>query len=160
MQVVLMTVLATALLVAPAPAGDASKPAPAEPEFQMDHYWLGLIRKGPTWTAEQTPAVMHLQEGHMANIRAMAATGKLVLAGPFEDNGELRGLFLFKVATKEEAEALVAKDPAVAAKRLVVELHPWFGAKGITYVQTAADLERAAKAAGLPWPSAPAEPPK
>ena len=33
----------------------------------------------------------------MANIRRMGATGKLIVAGPFSDDTDLRGMFIFKV---------------------------------------------------------------
>ena len=60
----------------------------------------------------------------MANIRKMAATGKLIVAGPFSDNGDLRSVFIFKLKSVDEARAMVDADPAVKAGRLVVELHP------------------------------------
>jgi uncharacterized protein YciI len=62
----------------------------------------------------------------MANIRAMWEAKKLIVAGPFGDDGDLRGVFLFQVASLEEAKALAATDPAVKAGRLAVEIHPWW----------------------------------
>ena len=56
---------------------------------------------------------------------------KLVVAGPFGDNGNLRGVFVFRVATLDEAKQLSATDPAVQAGRLVVDLHPWMVPEGI-----------------------------
>jgi hypothetical protein len=41
---------------------------------------------------------------------------KLVVAGPFGDNGELRGIFVFKVASLDEAKVLAETDPAVRAR--------------------------------------------
>lgn len=111
-------------------AAEGAKPAPT---ITMKTYYLGLIRKGPAWTPDETPEVRALQEGHMANIRRLGAEGKLVLAGPFLDGGDLRGLFLFEVATLEEAKALCETDPAVKAGRLVVEVHPWLGPEGLTF---------------------------
>ncbi len=111
-------------------AGEESKPAPT---ITMKTYYLGLIKRGPAWTPDDTPEVRALQEGHMANIRRMGAEGKLVLAGPFLDKGDLRGLFLFEVASLEEAKALCESDPAVKAGRLVVEVHPWMGPEGLTF---------------------------
>jgi uncharacterized protein YciI len=91
----------------------------------MALYYLVLLRAGPKWTPEQTEATEKIQEGHMANIRRMAAAGQLVVAGPFLDDGDLRGIFIFKVATLEEAKALLDSDPAVQAGRLTGEIHPW-----------------------------------
>jgi uncharacterized protein YciI len=68
----------------------------------------------------------------MAHIGKMADSGKLILAGPFTDNGELRGMLIFRVDSPEEAKALAEQDPAVKAGRLILEWHPWFAAKNIT----------------------------
>ncbi len=56
---------------------------------------------------------------------------KLVAAGPFGDDGMLRGIFVFRVGSLEEAQQLCATDPMVKAKRLAVELHPWLVPEGI-----------------------------
>jgi uncharacterized protein len=69
----------------------------------------------------------------MDNIKKLAAEGKLVIAGPFGDDGDLRGIFIMDVATKEEAERLCAEDPAVKSGRLIVEIKPWYGPKGLSY---------------------------
>jgi uncharacterized protein YciI len=120
-----------------------SKPAPT---ITMKTYYLGLIRRGPAWTPGDTSEIRAIQEGHMANIRRLGAEGKLVLAGPFLDDGDLRGLFLFEVGSLEEAKALCETDPAVKAGRLVVEVHPWMGPEGLTF------------RGALPRPSAPPPP--
>jgi uncharacterized protein YciI len=112
---------------APAAAG-ANGGAPAN---RMEHYVVAFLYRGPKWTREETPETAKIQDGHMANIRAMAASGKLVAAGPFEDDTTLRGLFVFHDVTVDEARALCDKDPAIAAGRLTAELHPWFSAAGI-----------------------------
>jgi len=61
----------------------------------------------------------------------MAGSGKLVLADPFSDDGNLRGMFVLQVGSMEEARALTDDDPAVQAGRLAPEIRPWFSAKGI-----------------------------
>jgi uncharacterized protein YciI len=93
-------------------------------------YYLGLLKKGLQWTPAETDEVKKIQEGHMANINDMAKMGKLVLAGPFIDGGDNRGVFIFKTESLEEAQALCTHDPAVQASRLIVELHPWMVTKG------------------------------
>lgn len=112
------------LIVAPtAPAGAEEEKPPTE----MARYFFGLIKRGPNWTAEQTEETRALQAAHRANIGRLVKEEKMVLAGPFEDSGDLRGIFVYHVPTLEEAEELVATDPAVAAGRLRVELHAWWG---------------------------------
>jgi uncharacterized protein YciI len=115
--------------LAPPPARDAAGAAPEE--YAMTTYYVGLLFRGPAWTPERTPEVEAIQEGHMANIRRLADEGKLLLAGPFTDGGDLRGMFVFQVGSMEEARALVDTDPAVKAGRLRVEIHPWYSARGI-----------------------------
>ena len=51
--------------------------------------------------------------GHFANMKKLAEEKKLVLAGPFVDDKEKRGLYIFNVETIEEARELVKTDPAV-----------------------------------------------
>jgi len=101
---------------------------PAQPKLTT--YYFTFLRRGPKWTAEKTPETEKLQAAHMANINAMAQTGKLVIAGPFENAGEYAGVFIFKVATLDEARALAESDPAVKAGRLKADVHPWLVAQG------------------------------
>jgi len=99
--------------------------------WEMETYYVGLIYKGPAWTPGETPEIMEIQKAHLANIERLSETGSLLLAGPFIGGGDLRGMFVFRVGSLEEARALCDSDPAVKAGRLRVELHPWYSAKGI-----------------------------
>jgi len=103
----------------------------SEPKYEMDHYVMGFLKKGPRWTAQETPATRKIQEAHMANIRHMGETGKLIVAGPFMDNGDIRGILIFRTSI-EDAKQLAEADPAVKAGRLTLELHRWFAAKGLS----------------------------
>jgi uncharacterized protein YciI len=93
--------------------------------------YLGLLKRGEKWTPEKTPATAELQKAHLANIMRLAELKKLVVAGPFGDDGQLRGIFVFKVASLEEARALAETDPAVQAGRLAIEMHPWLVPEGV-----------------------------
>ncbi|HEY6180584.1 MAG TPA: YciI family protein [Kofleriaceae bacterium] len=132
-QLVILLALACAL-AACAPA--TAQTSPAKP-FAMRTYTFVLLRRGSTWTAEQTPETRKIFEGHMANIQAMGKAGKLVLAGPFDapadDRSAYAGLFVLDVASEAEARALLANDPAVRSGRFTVELRTWLGPAGITY---------------------------
>ena len=67
------------------------------------------------------------------------------MAGPFTDDGDLRGLFVFRTGTLEEAKAMAEQDPAVKAGRLRLEWHPWFAAKNISVTAKATEAKPAAK---------------
>ena len=88
-------------------------------------YYLGLIKKGPTWAADETPELDRLQEAHLAHIQALREAGKVVVAGPFLDDGFLRGVYVFRTESIEEAQSIAGADPMVKVNRLVVEIHPW-----------------------------------
>ena len=114
-----------------APTAAAPAPRVGPGGYEMTTYYVGFLYRGPSWSPGETPESQQIQEGHMANIQRLAKEGKLLLAGPFTDDGDLRGMFVFQVASLEEAKALCDTDPAVKSGRLRVELHPWFSAKGI-----------------------------
>jgi uncharacterized protein YciI len=67
----------------------------------------------------------------MAHINRVAKMGKLYAAGPILTGGDLRGIFIFRAASVDEAKALAAEDPAIKAERLKLEILPWFGSKGV-----------------------------
>ena len=93
--------------------------------------YLAFLVRGDKWTPEKTPATEAIQKAHLQNIEKLADMKKLVVAGPFADNGRLRGIFVFKVASIEEARSLAATDPAVQAGRLALQIHPWLVPEGI-----------------------------
>lgn len=66
----------------------------------------------------------------MANIHKMAEIGKLKIAGPFGDDGNWRGIFIFDVESEEEVKELIKNDPAIQAGRLSYEIHPWWTEPG------------------------------
>jgi uncharacterized protein YciI len=121
-----------ALLFLASCAAAAEEPNVGPGGYEMTTYYVGFLYRGAKWTPEETAETRKLQEEHMANIQKMAAAGKLVIAGPFVDNGDLRGLYVFRVRSAEEAKSLVESDPAVRAGRLRFELHPWYAARNIT----------------------------
>lgn len=118
---------------APAPAASAAAAPEAVVAPKLVTYQFGLLRKGPKWTPGETEETKRIQAGHLANITRLADEGKLVVAGPLAAaaGSDLRGVFVFQVASIEEAQALTASDPAVQAGRLVIELYSFLGTSGL-----------------------------
>jgi uncharacterized protein YciI len=102
----------------------------AKPD-KMTIAYLAFLVRGDKWTPEKTPATEAIQKAHLENIQRLADLKKLVVAGPFGDNGRLRGIFVFRVESLEEAKSLAATDPAVQAGRLALEIHSWVVPEGI-----------------------------
>lgn len=99
----------------------------ADSPLKLDTVYLGFLKRGPNRKEGdgKTPEVQELQKAHIANIIRLAETKKLVVAGPFGDDGDLRGIFVFRVGSLKEAEELAATDPMIKIDRLRLELHEW-----------------------------------
>ncbi len=102
-------------------------------DYGMRKYVIAFLKKGSNRPKDSIKAI-ELQKAHQANISRLAKEGKLAIAGPFLDNGELRGIYIFNVETVEEAKELTATDPAIQAGSLVMELHPWYGSAALGLV--------------------------
>jgi uncharacterized protein YciI len=97
---------------------------------KLKQYYFVMLVKGPHRDNIDSLSLAKIQEGHMANINKMAESGKLQIAGPFGDDGNWRGIFIFDVATEEEVIELLKDDPAIQAGRLAYEIHPWWTTPG------------------------------
>ncbi len=95
-------------------------------EYGMKTFVIAFLKRGPNRDLPKEKAD-ELQRAHMNNINTLAEEGKLVLAGPFFGDNDLRGIYIFDVETIEEAEALTNTDPAIKAGSLVMDLHKWYG---------------------------------
>ena len=99
-------------------------------QMQIDQYWFVMLTKGANRIQDSVKAA-EIQKGHLANITRLYNEGKLKVAGPFGDNGDWLGIFIFDAkaagcASKEEVEKLLKTDPAIAAGRLKYEIHAWW----------------------------------
>lgn len=102
-------------------------------DYGMRQYVMAFLKTGPNPSADSTEA-MELQRAHLSNIRRMAEEEDLIIAGPFLDNGEIRGIYIFDVRTIEEARKLTETDPAIQSGALEMELHPWYGSAALMKV--------------------------
>lgn len=102
-------------------------------DYGMHQYVMAFLKNGPNRDRSKEETAK-LQAAHMENISRLAEEGKLVLAGPFLNDGDLRGIYIFDVKTEKEAKALVETDPAIQQGSLVMELAPWYGSAALMEV--------------------------
>ena len=116
------------------PARDTAAKEFKSGEYTMKQYYFVMLTKGARRNEiTDTSIINKLQAGHMKNLNRLAELGKIVVAGPFGDDGNWRGIFIFNCPTKQEVEELLKTDPAIAAGRLAYEIHPWWTAKNAVY---------------------------
>ena len=99
--------------------------------MELHIYFISLLRKGPAWTAQESPELDQLQARHMAHTQQLLASGATIASGPVDDGSDIRGFSIFRTATLAEARALAEADPGVQASRFVVELYPWMVPVGL-----------------------------
>ena len=102
-------------------------------DYGMKKYIFAFLKRGPNRDLPKEEAA-ELQNAHLQNIMRLAEEGKLILAGPFFGNDDLRGIYIFDVETLEEAKSLTETDPAVQAGSLVMELKEWYGSAALMEV--------------------------
>ena len=105
----------------------ASKPVPPE---GMDEYSIAFLKKGPKRDGAAQDEAAKIMAGHLAHIREMGKSGKLAIAGPFVEDGDIRGVFIFRVSL-EEAKKLASNDPGVKAGYFDVDVQTWWAEKGL-----------------------------
>lgn len=102
-------------------------------DYGMKRYIMAFLRRGPVRNHDSAAAAA-IQRAHLDNIKRMADEGFLILAGPFLDDNDIRGIYLFNVESIDEARALTETDPAIQSGRLVMELRPWYGSAALLKV--------------------------
>ena len=99
-------------------------------KYGMKKYVMAFLKSGKTKISDSTEAAK-IQMAHLKNITRLASEGKLIVAGPFLDNQNVRGIFIFNVESIEEAKRLTETDPAIKAGVLEMELRPWYGSAAL-----------------------------
>ncbi len=102
-------------------------------QYGMKKYVFTFLKKGTNRDLSEEEA-RELQIAHLNNINRMAEERKLIVAGPFLDDGDIRGIYIFDVETVEEAEELTKTDPAIQNGVLSMEFKEWYGSAALMVV--------------------------
>lgn len=102
-------------------------------DYGMKKYVIAFLKRGPNKSKDSITKA-NLQRAHLDNITKLAEEGKLVLAGPFFGDDDLRGIYIFNVESIEEAKKLTESDPAIQAETLTMELKEWYGSAALVLI--------------------------
>lgn len=99
-------------------------------EHGMKTYVLAVLKTGKARIGD-AKEVNRLQNGHLKNIIRLSEEGKMVLAGPFVDGADARGVYVFDVRTIADAQKLIETDPAIKVGIFKFELYLWYASAAL-----------------------------
>jgi uncharacterized protein YciI len=130
----------------PQPKAEGNPPAakPATPPIEFESYQLVILQRPEHPRDYPQDKLEEIQQAHLAHLRHLAETGKLLVAGPLDDQPDprLRGIEIFRAGSIEEAKRLAGEDPAVKAGRLEVVVMTWYTEKGALTFPVAEKLSK------------------
>jgi uncharacterized protein YciI len=85
-----------------------------------------LLARGAAWNATAPKERVVLLAGHQHYVDELQRAGNLGAAGPVEGESGMMGIVIFHRIPLEEAQQLIAEDPAVKAGVVSVEAHRWW----------------------------------
>lgn len=115
-----LTLLALAIVCSGAFAQQGGMPADAPKG--MKPYTFCMLVKGPKWRPLTNAEEQRLMGPHLAYIRGLLESHKLLVAGPCLSEGPSQGIGVFATASLAEARALLANEPEIKAGRLAARL--------------------------------------
>lgn len=105
--------------------------AEVKEDAEMASYGAVLLVRGPNRGDPASEEAQKLVAGHLQFLKALGDAGRVGVAGPFLDDGDVRGMVIFRDSDEPSIRKAMDADPAVSAGWLKVEYHPLWMAKGI-----------------------------
>lgn len=106
-------------------SSQGSAPRPAVPHVPMTQVLLGVLRKGPTWSPEETEETHANQERHLALLFRLRDEGVLLMSGPIPEGEDYRGFVVLDLDSEGDGRALFEADAHLQSGRLQLDLYPW-----------------------------------
>jgi uncharacterized protein YciI len=103
-----------------------AKAHPNEQAHMAGHVFC-IFLKGAGGTAAGS-SKNHLNKGHLKWVARMRAQRQLAAAGPVEGDPQMAVIAIFKSDSLDDANKLIAEDPAVKSGELHTEMHLWWSA--------------------------------
>lgn len=88
----------------------------------MSKTFAVIYEPGPAWQWEKRMASQSLG-GHVKYLLGLHEEDRLLMGGPFSDGSA--GLVILQASGIEEANDLIAQDPAITSDVLKARIHEW-----------------------------------
>ena len=95
----------------------------------MKTYVMVFLMKGEKRNQSKKEAE-EIQQNHLAHLTQMHQEGILLMAGPFMDEQDIKGILVMNTSEIEQAKQVVENDPAIIAGRLKAVYHLWYTKSG------------------------------
>jgi len=95
-------------------------------EHKLIEFHMALLKRGPKWTGTYTAETEGLESEQRAYVASLLESGKAVVAGRLDDDGEIRGVYILRAKSAAEGRAWAEASPGVKAGQLTAEMHPWW----------------------------------
>lgn len=103
-------------------AEERAVPAPKPKQFVYVLRLVARLHDDKAWSEGDKATV----SSHFAHLKAATVEGKVILAGrTLEPGDKTFGLVIFEATDEPAAREFMNSDPAVAAKVMTAELHPY-----------------------------------
>src|SRR3954468_20324601 len=102
----LLPLVLAATLLAQAPSAPSPAPKPAAPPPNLEAYQLVILQRPEHPRDYPQDKLEEIQQAHLAHLRELAKAGKLLVAGPLDDQPDprLRSIEIFRVGSLEAGE--------------------------------------------------------
>lgn len=95
----------------------------------MQQYFIVFLKSGPV-RLQNEEEVELLHNEHLEYLYKMYELGYVDMSGSLVEKGPIRDITIYNVPTAQMADSLAKADPMVKNGNLIVEVHPWWAAKG------------------------------
>jgi len=92
---------------------------------KMLRYPVALIKKNRNGPALSEEKAAETRAQHEESVKRLRVEGKLAVAGPFQQGGDLLGVFIYQQMPKDEARRLTEGDPLVSTGAATFEMYEW-----------------------------------
>jgi len=95
----------------------------------IQQYFMVFLKPGPIRPQNEEEIAL-LQNEHIDYLSKMQALGYVDISGSLAGRGTIRDITIYNVPTLKMADSLAKTDPMVKNGNLIIEVHPWWAAKG------------------------------